>query len=132
MGAHRKTVLVVEDHPPLRAAICRLLRQMGLESVEASDVATALGRLATAEPDLVFLDLVLPEGSGYELCELIRSSPRFRSTPILAASERAYPADRAHASEAGADAFIAKPFTVVQLRKRIESLLDRGPAALAS
>jgi two-component system chemotaxis response regulator CheY len=132
MGA-RKTVLVVEDHPALCSAIRDLLQGMGLDAVEASDGTSALARLASMRPDLVCLDLVLPESSGYELCEFIRRSPEHRGTPVLIMSARVYPEDRAHAAEAGADDFIAKPFTEDDLRRRIESLLyaDR-PATLAS
>jgi two-component system chemotaxis response regulator CheY len=129
----RKTVLVVEDHPPLRIAICDLLGRMGIDAVEAPDGAAAMDRLVGLRPDLVCLDLFLPESSGYEVCEFIRLSPELRNTPILIMSERAYPVDRAHALEAGADAFIVKPFTEDELRRRIESLLDADRlAALAS
>jgi two-component system chemotaxis response regulator CheY len=83
-------------------------------------------------PDLICLDLVLPESSGYEVCEFIRRSPEHRGTPVLIMSGRSYPADRAHAAEAGADAFIAKPFTEDDLRRRIERLLDSNVSALAS
>jgi two-component system chemotaxis response regulator CheY len=133
MARQRRVVLVVEDHPPLRDAIRRLLRQMELEPFEAADIASATALLSEIVPDLVCLDLVLPEGSGYELCELIRATPRLHDTPILAMSERAYPSDRAQAAEAGADAFLAKPFTAGELKRRIELLLEPRPAkALAS
>jgi|ERR1700682_3569615 len=129
----RKTVLVVEDHPPLRNFIGDILRRMGHEPVEASDGASAINRLAGCTPDLVCLALVLPESSGYDVCEFIRRSPLHRRTPVLIMSERAYPADRAHAAEVGADAFIAKPFTEQDLRRRIETLLaNAGPGKLAA
>ena len=129
----RKTVLVVEDDPPLRQEILNLLRRMGLDVVEASDGASAMARLAGMRPDLVCLDLILPEASGYEVCEFIRRSPTHRHTPVLIMSGRSYPVDRAYAVEAGADSFIAKPFTEHDLRRRIESLLEASlPAAIAS
>ncbi len=117
----------------MRSAICDLLLLMGLDTVEASDGSSAMTRLASMRPDLVCLDLVLPETSGFEVCEFIRRSPEHRGTPVLIMSARAYPEDRAHAAEAGADAFIAKPFTEDDLRRRIESLLHtHRPTALAS
>jgi DNA-binding response OmpR family regulator len=132
MGA-RKTILVVEDDPLLRSVICDLLARMGLETVEASDATSAMTSLASMRPDLVCLDLILPEASGFEVCEFIRRSPEHRTTPVLVMSARNYPEDRAHAAEAGADAFIAKPFTEDELRLRIESLLyAHRPTALAS
>ncbi|TMA28579.1 MAG: response regulator [Deltaproteobacteria bacterium] len=131
--AGRKTVLVVEDHPPVRSAIREMFQRMGYDAVEAGDGTAALARLSGMRPDLVCLDLVLPESSGYEICEFIRRSPEHRRTPVLIMSERAYPEDRAHAVEAGANDFIAKPFSEDDLRRRIESILDKnGPTALAS
>lgn len=127
-----KTALLVEDHPELRSEIRSFLQRMGLRTVEASDAGSALSRLAAYQPDLICLDLVLPESSGYELCEFIRKSPQHRTTPVLVMSDRSYPADRAHAAEAGADAFLAKPFSEASLRQRIEALqgaagADRKP-----
>jgi two-component system chemotaxis response regulator CheY len=128
----RKTVLVVEDDPPLREEILDLLRRMGLEAVEAADGASAMSRLASMRPDLVCLDLILPEASGYEVCEFIRRSPTHRGTPVLIMSGRSYPMDRAYAAEAGADSFLAKPFTEEDFRRRVESLLRETRAAIAS
>ncbi len=119
----RKTALVVEDHPQIRSGIRALFERMGIETVEAADAHAALARLASCRPDVICLDLVLPESSGYELCEIIRKSPEHGATPILMMSDRAYPEDRAHAVEAGASAFLIKPFTEDALRRRIEALL---------
>jgi DNA-binding response OmpR family regulator len=128
MVGRRKTILLVEDHPQLRSAIRAHLQRMGFETVEASDATSAVERLSACSPDLICLDLVLPESSGYELCEFIRKLPHHRATPVLMMSERTYPADRAHAAEVGADGFIAKPFGADLLRRSIEGLL-RGRRA---
>jgi len=128
-----KTVLVVEDDPLLRVGIVELLQGMGFIAVEAADGASAMARLASVRPDLVCLDLILPEASGYEVCEFIRRSPDHRETPVLIMSGRSYPMDRAQAAEAGADAFLAKPFSAEDLRRRIERLLEASrPTAIAS
>jgi len=128
MVGRRKTILLIEDHPQLRSAIRAHLQRMGFETVEAGDATSALKRLSACSPDLICLDLVLPESSGYELCEHISALPEHRATPLLMMSDRAYPADRAHAAEVGADGFIAKPFGAELLRRAIEALL-RGPPA---
>src|SRR5206468_830072 len=129
----QKTVLVVEDDPPLRGLIVDLIQRMGFTAVEAADGASAMTRLAGMRPDLVCLDLILPEASGYEVCEFIRRSPAHHGTPVLIMSGRTYPMDRAYAAEAGADSFIAKPFTEDDLRRRIEGLLEaRRRVAIAS
>jgi two-component system chemotaxis response regulator CheY len=129
----RKTVLVVEDDPEQRAVIRGVLEAMGLFAVEATDGSAAVAALAGIRPDLICLELLLPESSGYELCEMIRRSPVHRDTPVLVMSDRAYPEDRAHALEAGADAFIVRPFDEEDLRRRIEALLEPDrEVALAS
>jgi CheY-like chemotaxis protein len=133
MTLQRKTVLVVEDHPRHRAAIRKVLSGLGLEVVEASDRTSAMNQLIFRQPDLVCLDLVLPESSGYELCESIRNSSGHSQLPLLVLSERASPADRAHAVEVGASAFLSRPFTDADLRTRVLTLLhaaDRDAASL--
>lgn len=128
-----KTVLVVADHPRLRLSIRKVLQRLGLSATECSDGAAARDQLSTLVPDLVLLDLVLPESSGFELCEFIRQSPRHAQLPLLAMSSRAYPEDRAHAFEVGADAVLGKPFTDDELRQFIEHLLGgHGSAPLRS
>lgn len=105
---------------------------MGFATVEASDAASAVQKLATCAPDLICLDLMLPDSSGYEVCEYLRKLPEHRTTPVLMMSDRAYPEDRAHAAEAGADGFLAKPFTEKSLRDRIEALLRPQLRAVAT
>jgi len=129
--SQRKTVLLVEDNPPLRGAVRDLLVRMGFDTVEASDGSAAIACLSQSRPHLVCLDLVLPDLSGYEVCEHIRRVQP--GTPILIMSERSYPEDRAHADEAGADDFIPKPFSDDDFRRRVEALLEESTAvALAS
>jgi len=132
MRRRDKTALLVDDHPEIRNQIRAILRRLGFETVEASDAASAIDRLATCRPDMICLDLVLPDSSGYDICEFIRKSPEHSATPVLMMSERAYPEDRAHAAEAGADAFLAKPFTEKMLRERVEELLPPKERAVGS
>jgi DNA-binding response OmpR family regulator len=128
-----KNILVVADHPRLRATIRKLLQRLGLSAVECSDGAAAREQLATLVPELVILDLVLPASSGFELCEFIRQSPVHARVPLLAMSNRSSPESRANAFEAGADAFLGKPFTEDELRCAIEDLLEeRAPRLSAS
>lgn len=126
-----KTLLVVADHPRLRKSIRNVAQRMGLSVEECSDGMAARDRLQTLSPDLVLCDLVLPESSGFELCEHIRASPRLARVPLLVMSQRAYPEDRAHAFEVGANAFLPKPFSDGELRAAIDALLA-GDTALRS
>jgi two-component system chemotaxis response regulator CheY len=86
---------------------------MELDVLEAADGRSAIRILKDAKqsrPDLVCLDLMLPELNGFEVCEFMRSSPELRGIPILVMSARAKPMDRAFAEEVGATAYLVKPF----------------------
>jgi response regulator RpfG family c-di-GMP phosphodiesterase len=77
-----KTILAFEDDPQVRQLLCSFLRRLGYEARTASDGATALGLARTAAPDLVVLDVDLPDGSGFDLCRAIKSRPDLASLPI--------------------------------------------------
>jgi DNA-binding response OmpR family regulator len=123
MTLGRRMVLLVEDSPGLRSALRLALQSLDLEVLEAADGRAALERLAACTPDLVVLDLVLPRVSGFEVCEALRRSPQQRRVPVLVTSGRVLPEDRAQALEAGADAFLAKPFGLAEFRARVKELL---------
>ncbi|MGA9525604.1 MAG: response regulator [Myxococcaceae bacterium] len=120
----RRTVMLVEDHPTLRRSLRASLHEMGFDTLEAADANSAIHQLAECAPDLVCLELVLPESNGYEVCEFIRQSPQHQKVPVLMLSGRGYPEDRAHAAEAGANGFLTKPFSEQEFRQRIQSLID--------
>jgi len=122
-----QTILVVEDDPVLRALIKEHLEDAGTYRVlEAPSAASALEQLGSLRPDLVILDLVLPDRSGYEVCEHIRNEPRTRDVPVLVVSARLLPSHRAQAEEAGASAFMPKPYAKRELLKHLKALLP-GP-----
>jgi two-component system chemotaxis response regulator CheY len=95
-----------------------------LTVLEAANARSALSLMSTVAPDLVVLDLLLPELSGYEVCERLRANAAFERVPVLAISARAMPQERAAAEEAGASAFLAKPFTKQQLAEQVLPLLE--------
>lgn len=94
--------------------------------IVALDYESAVRHLASRKPAIACIDLELPRESGYELCEYIRKQPELIYVPILVTSERGYPEDMAHAEEAGANAFLKKPFTMAKLLKYVHAILD-GP-----
>ena len=103
-------VLVVEDHPDARALVRIYLLALGLEVVDVAEGRSAIRVLESLRPDLVCLDLMLPELSGFEVCEYMRARPALKDVPILVMSARAKPMDRAFAEEVGATAYLVKPF----------------------
>jgi two-component system chemotaxis response regulator CheY len=127
MGAPRKA-LVVEDHPDARALVRTYLTAMGLEVVDVAEGRSAIRALQASPPDLVCLDLMLPELSGFEVCEFMRSRPELRDVPILVMSARAKPMDRAFAEEVGATAYLIKPFKRSDFSRAVSACIARANA----
>jgi len=124
----RRCVLLVEDDPSLRGPLCRYLTELSFDVVTAIDLPSAQKQLQERKPALVCLDLTLPRGSGYELCEHVRADKRVAHVPILVMSDRGTPEVMAHAEHVGANAFLRKPFTRERFEKYVVALLD-GPSS---
>ncbi len=124
-----RTALVVEDDPDIRKLIRKFLEKLGLEVHEACTGKAALVELAVMAPALVCLDLMLPETSGYDICEYIRRTPGISTARVLVISARSLPADRAQAEEVGANAYLIKPIRWKTFSATVLSLLDGGATA---
>jgi two-component system KDP operon response regulator KdpE len=124
-GAH---LLLVEDDEPMRRSVVANLAAHGYRVVEAADVASALRSWDAERPDLILLDLGLPDGDGGSVVRRVR---RESTTPILVLSARGAERDKVAALEAGADDYVTKPFGLAELRARVAALLRRtaGQAA---
>lgn len=121
-------VLVVDDEPAIVEAVAYNLRQQGYTPLLAGDADTALRILKEKEPDVLVLDVMLPSGSGFDVCRLIRQSGN--SVPILMLTARVTESDRVQGLEIGADDYLIKPFGMRELMARIKALLRRsGPTA---
>lgn len=104
------SALVVEDDPEIRKLLRKYLEKLGFAVEEAASGKSALALLETvAVPAIVCLDLMLPDSSGYVICERIRALPRLAEVPVLIISARSMPPDRAAAEEVGATAYLIKP-----------------------
>jgi len=121
-----RLILLVDDHPTQREAIRRCLVENGFRVECAMDYHGAIKLLDALRPSLVCLDVTLPRESGLELCEHIRKNEKFAAVPILVMSDRGLPEDYSYAEEAGANAFLKKPFKRDKLLKYVSRLLD-GP-----
>jgi two-component system KDP operon response regulator KdpE len=123
-------VLLVEDDEPTRSAVGANLRGHGYRVAEAGSVGEALRSWDTDRPDLILLDLGLPDGDGSTLIRRVR---RESTTPILVLSARGLEHDKVGALDAGADDYVTKPFGLAELRSRMAAVLRRsaGPASAA-
>ena len=122
-----RTLLVVEDEQALREALVAALDDEGYRTVSAADGRQALDVFRAEKPDLVLLDLMLPELSGLEVCRILR---RESDVPILMLTARDSEMDKVVGLEVGADDYVTKPFSLRELQARVRALLRRRePAA---
>jgi two-component system cell cycle response regulator DivK len=118
-----KRILVVEDQEDNRRIIRDLLESVGYQLIEAVDGAEGV-RLAQSErPDLILMDIQLPELDGYEATRRIKAEPELRAIPIVVVTSYALSGDDAKAKAAGCDAYVAKPFSPRQLLATIRQFL---------
>jgi len=122
-------VLVVEDEPELRAALRRVLEGLGARVTEASTGADALAAAAHEPPDLVVLDLGLPDVQGDEVCRTLRADPATSHVPIVVVSARHSEDEKVRLLDAGADDYLTKPFGSAELAARVRAHLRRAASA---
>ena len=127
----RPKVLIVDDEPDAIELISFNLQNAGFQVVTAEDGAVALRKARSAAPDLVVLDLMLPEIDGLEVCKLLRRDPATSAIPILMLTAKASEVDRILGLELGADDYVTKPFSPRELVLRIRKLLERSKPATA-
>jgi len=120
------SALVVEDDPEIRKLLRKYLEKLEFGVSEAGTGKAAWALLQGTRPSLVCLDLMLPESSGYEICERIRATPRLRDLPVLIVSARSLPPDRAVAEEVGATAYLIKPIRWASFSDTVRLLMDGG------
>ena len=119
-------VLVVDDDQTVSDVVCRYLRHAGYQVGHAADGATALASVAATPPDLVVLDLMLPQVDGLEVCRQLRARPD--SLPIIMLTALGDEVDRLVGLQMGADDYVTKPFSPRELVLRVASVLRRSAA----
>ncbi|MBN9528835.1 MAG: phosphate regulon transcriptional regulator PhoB [Alphaproteobacteria bacterium] len=124
-------ILITEDEGALVAMLRYNLEKEGYRVDEAADGGEALLKVAEAPPDLILLDWMLPSLSGIEVCRQLRRNPATRNIPIIMLTARGEEGDRVRGLDAGADDYVAKPFSPSELIARIRAVLRRIRPALA-
>lgn len=108
-------VMVVDDSKTIRRTAETLLAKAGCLVDSAVDGFDALGRVSTFDPDLIFVDVLMPRLDGYQTCALIKNNPRFRAIPIIMLSSKDSIFDKARGRIVGASDYLTKPFTSEEL-----------------
>jgi len=113
-------ILVVDDDLTVTQLLEALLTMEGHLSATLNDSTKALELVKTFHPDLILLDLMMPDLNGYELCQLLRQNPEYAGIPVMVVSALDDPASRERAARAGARDYITKPFDVDFLLEKIK------------
>jgi DNA-binding response OmpR family regulator len=124
--AVRPKILIVDDEPEAVELIDFNLKQAGFDVLTASDGAEALKKARSTSPNLIILDLMLPEIDGLEVCKMLRRDPATSAIPIIMLTAKAAEIDRVLGLELGADDYITKPFSPRELVLRVKNALQRG------
>jgi two-component system, OmpR family, phosphate regulon response regulator PhoB len=122
-AGRKHRVLVVEDEDNIAIALDYLMTREGYDHDRIANGAEALGRIRETHPDLVLLDVMLPEVSGYEICQGVRLDPALADVKILMMTARGSAIERRKGLALGADGFISKPFELKELREEVRRLL---------
>ena len=118
-------ILYIEDNAENRLLVRRILEAEGYSMIEATDGPTGLELAIQKQPDLILLDINLPEIDGYDLAGRFRNAPGLQQVPILAITANAMKGDRERTLEAGCDGYIQKPIDVDRLPEQVRAALQK-------
>ena len=130
-------VLVIDDSATIVTVLCRMLKQNGYEALEAFDAEQGIAMARSENPDIIFLDIVLPGMNGFAALRMLRRDPITKTVPIIMMSGNEQATEAFYVQRIGADDFMKKPFSRPEVFARIERLLDaemipRRPGAVAA
>ena len=131
MSSDHPTVLLVEDEPAQREVLSYNLKAEGFDVVAAEDGEEGLMLVDEEMPDVIVLDWMLPGISGIEICRRLKTRPKTREIPVIMLSARSEEVDKVRGLETGADDYVVKPYSVLELMARVRGQLRRvRPAAV--
>jgi len=119
-------ILVVDDDIHATTLFKTILTAKGFDAFIVNDSAIAVQTANSTDPDLIILDLMMPEPNGFELCKMLRADPKYSQTPIVIFTAMGDNESKNLAMDAGADEFLTKPFRVEDLMQKIQSLINKA------
>lgn len=119
-----KKILIADDEPNIIASLEFLMRQKGYEVRVAGNGAEALAAVAEFGPDLMLLDVMMPQMSGFDVCQKVRANPEWQRIKIIMLSAKGREAEVSKGLAVGADAYVTKPFSTKELVARVQEMLS--------
>lgn len=120
---NKKKILVVDDERDILTLMRGRLELSGYEVIEAADGSEGLEKARKEKPDLVILDIMLPKMDGFQVCRMLKFDSEYSSIPVMLFSARAGEHDKEAGEEAGADAYLVKPFDSSTMLAKVKELL---------
>ena len=117
-----KKILIVDDEPLLIQSLAFVLKKAGYTVESAADGDEALIKVDQIQPDLIFLDIMMPHKNGYEVCQIIRQNPAYQDIYIIMLSAKGWDVDKTKAISLGANEFMSKPYSPLEVVKRVNAL----------
>ncbi len=123
MSNIQKKVMIIEDEPDAAEMFGEMMRVNGFQVVKIFSSAPAIPMLTEEKPDLIILDVMMPDISGLEVLRYIRSTPEIAETPVIIVSAKSMPGDIKTGIEAGASMYLTKPVGFLDLKKAVEKVM---------
>ena len=118
-------IMVIDDSKTIRRTAETLLKKVGCEVITATDGFDALAKIADSQPNIIFVDIMMPRLDGYQTCALIKNNSSFKKTPVIMLSSKDGLFDKAKGRIVGSDQYLTKPFSPRELVARIKAMLRR-------
>ena len=129
MTQDAESILIVDDEPFIVRSLTFVLRKAGFSVLEAWNGEQALERIRETRPKIVFLDVMMPKMSGYEVCEAVKAEPWGGEVTIIMLTAKGQESDRDRGLAAGADEYMTKPFSPSRIVDRVRELMGSGCGA---
>ncbi len=118
----QKKILIADDNENIREALTYLLEDEGYKLWLAKDGAEALAKASDIRPDILFLDIMMPEMSGYEVCRIIKSDPDLKGIYVIMLTAKGQSAEQERGRSVGADEYIIKPFSPMEVLAKVKKI----------
>jgi CheY-like chemotaxis protein len=130
MTLPEKTVLIIEDEADAAELFAEMMRVSGFRVLKTSSSTPALSLIATEKPDIIILDIMMPEVSGLDILRQMRHQPALAHIPVVVVSAKSMPADIRIGMEAGASTYLTKPVGFLELKEAVERALGSQSKAI--
>lgn len=130
MTTPQKTVLIIEDEADAADLFAEMMRVSGFRVLKTSSTAPAITMMTAEQPDIVLLDIMMPDISGLDVLRQMRADPELADIPVVVVSAKSMPADIKNGMEAGASTYLTKPVGFLELKEAVERALGSQSAAV--